>query len=122
MRNQSLNIFLIITSIFCSSTAQIMLKVGASLIVNKVTTIPEFFIKAALTPQVIAGVSLHVGALIFWLLALRQVDVSYAYPFISLGFVFVLLMSALWLRESINLERVIGIIFILIGIIYVARS
>jgi uncharacterized membrane protein len=99
-----------------------MLKVGTNQIGNKITSISEFFIKAAFTPQVLAGVSLHVGALLFWLLALRRVDVSYAYPFISLGFVFVLFMSAVWLQESINLQRITGVIFILIGIVYVARS
>ena len=122
MSNNSLNIFLILLSIVCSSTAQIMLKVGTNQIGNQITGIFDFLLKAALTPQVITGVSLHVGALLFWLLALRRVDVSYAYPFISLGFVFVLLMSAFWLRESINLERITGVIFILIGIVYVARS
>jgi uncharacterized membrane protein len=99
-----------------------MLKVGTNRIGNEISNVFDFLLKAASTPQVIAGVSLHVGALLFWLLALRRVDVSYAYPFISLGFVFVLFMSAIWLRESINLERIIGVIFILMGIVYVARS
>lgn len=125
MENNNLNLFnlsLIIISIICSSTAQIMLKIGTNRIGNDISSIISFFIKAATTPQIILGVSLHVGALLFWLLALRRVDVSYAYPFISLGFVFVMFMSAIWLRETVSLDRIIGVILILMGIIYVARS
>ncbi|WP_396231685.1 EamA family transporter [Geminocystis sp. GBBB08] len=125
MKMSSLNLFnvsLIILSIICSSTAQIMLKIGTNRIGNQISNIVDFFLKAASTPQIIAGVSLHVGALLFWLLALRRVDVSYAYPFISLGFVFVMFMSAIWLRETVSLDRIIGVILILMGIIYVARS
>lgn len=120
--NNIVNILLILTSIFCSSTAQILLKVGINQIGNKITNISEFLIKAAFTPHVIAGISLYISALLFWVLALRRVDVSYAYPFTSLGFVLVLLLSSIWLQESLNLDRIIGIIFILIGIIYIARS
>lgn len=122
MENNLFNLILILTSIICSSTAQIMLKIGTNRIGNDISSIVSFFIKAITTPQIIAGVSLHVGALLFWLLALRRVDVSYAYPFISLGFVFVLLMSAIWLQETVSLDRIIGVILILMGIIYVARS
>ncbi|NNF16364.1 MAG: EamA family transporter, partial [Gammaproteobacteria bacterium] len=61
-------------------------------------------------------------ALIAWLYVLKQVDVSYAYPFISLGFVFVLLISYQFFNETINLYKIAGIMSIILGVFLISRS
>jgi drug/metabolite transporter (DMT)-like permease len=57
-----------------------------------------------------------------WLYALRHVDVSYAYPFIALGFVFTLLIGHYFLQENVNVFRITGVFLISAGIFLVARS
>lgn len=75
-----------------------------------------------MNPYVLAGVVLHVAALAAWLLGLRKLDLSYAYPFISLGFVLVLLVSATVLGERLNTARILGVALIIGGVFFVARS
>jgi drug/metabolite transporter (DMT)-like permease len=115
---------LILLSVALSATAQIMLKLGvrgASAAAGGESP-AAFLISAGLNPYVFAGVCMHVAALVVWLFALRNTDVSYAYPFIALGFTLVLLMSALWLGEPINAWRIAGVVLISGGILMVGRS
>lgn len=64
-----------------------------------------------------AGMFLHVLALGLWLVALRKADISFAYPFLSFGYVFVTLLAVFWLDEALNQWRVIGMLLIVIGIL-----
>ena len=64
----------------------------------------------------------HAAAPGTWLLALRKVDISYAYPFIALGFVLVLGLSSWFLDERLNAARLLGVALIVGGVFCVARS
>src|SRR5215831_7795084 len=50
-------------------------------------------------PWLPAGITLHVLALALWMIGLKQVDLSIAYPFIALGLVLVTLLSRTVLGE-----------------------
>lgn len=117
-----MNTLLLLVSVLCSSTAQILLKSGVQGIAHSGLTPTAFLVQCAFSPRVIGGVTLHVGALGFWLVALRNVDVSYAYPFISLGFVLVFVVSALWLGESISPLRMVGLALVIGGIVVISRT
>jgi multidrug transporter EmrE-like cation transporter len=56
------------------------------------------------------------------LMALSRVDISYAYPFLSVSYVLVLIASHYLFGEVINPARVTGIALICAGTIFVARS
>jgi multidrug transporter EmrE-like cation transporter len=114
---------IILSSVLLSSAAQLMLKVGAGKAGLAAGASPAgFLLAAAANPFVIAGVSMHVAALALWLFALRDRDVSYAYPFIALGFVLVLVVSALWMREPVGASRIAGVALIVGGLVLVGRS
>lgn len=117
---------IIILSVLCSSVAQIALKKGMMQcdcsFSPKVSNILPLINDLALNPFLIAGVILHVLALFTWLYVLKHVDVSYAYPFISMGFVVVLLLSYFLFNESINLYRIFGVVLIIGGILLIGRS
>ena len=49
-------------------------------------------------------------------------DLSYIYPFISLTFLWVALLSLFFLRESISLTRWVGIVFIGVGVLFITFS
>lgn len=55
-------------------------------------------------------------ASLLWLGALRQMDLSVAYPFMSLSFVLVMLASAMFLGEALTVTKVLGVIIIIIGL------
>lgn len=51
-----------------------------------------------------------------WIATLAKLDISFAYPFTSLSFVLVLLLSSFLFGEELNLYKIIGILFIMTGI------
>ena len=119
----SFNINLIILlSILCSSSAQIFLKLGMNRFVGAKTGLIGTALEVAFNPFVIFGVFLHLLALFTWLYVLKYVDVSYAYPFISLGFVFVLIIGFFFMSEDVNFYRLLGTLVIVLGIILITRS
>jgi len=71
---------------------------------------------------VISGFILFALGAIWWLVILSKVEVSYAYPIGSLGYVLLLFASWLFLGESIPLSRWIGVFFICLGIFFIARQ
>lgn len=70
----------------------------------------------------ILGSVLHVLALILWVIGLRRVELSVAYPFVALGLVLVSLLSFLFLREVASPTRLIGMVLISSGVLIIARS
>lgn len=59
---------------------------------------------------------LGLGMLV-WLLVLQRLDVSIAYPMLSLNFVLVTLASRIWFKEMTDLRHWTGIALIIIGIV-----
>jgi len=70
---------------------------------------------------VICGFILFALGAILWLVVLSKVEVSYAYPIGSLGYVLLLFASWLFLGESIPLSRWIGVLLICLGIFFIVR-
>ena len=71
----------------------------------------------------LAGGMLCYGvSLIVWIMGLSRVPVSIAYPLLSLGYVINAVMAHYLLGESVNLQRMVGISFIILGVFIVARS
>lgn len=67
---------------------------------------------------VISSLTCSFLALLVWMAALTKFPLNYAYPLlISLTFTIVILLSTLFFREPITLSKVIGIAFILVGVI-----
>lgn len=73
-------------------------------------------------PWVIGGMFLHVSALVVWLWALSKVDISFAYPFLALGYVLVSAMAWFWLGESLSLMKILGMAIVIVGILVLAKA
>jgi drug/metabolite transporter (DMT)-like permease len=71
---------------------------------------------------VFLGLAIYVLSVVFWLAALSQVDLSYAYPFASLSYIVMLTASWFLFHENITLLRVAGTLVICIGVLLIARS
>lgn len=56
-----------------------------------------------------------VGTLIF-IIALRNGELSVLYPFISLGFIWVFIVSVILFNESISLQKIFGLCCIISGV------
>ena len=119
------NIAIIVLSIFMSSTAHIFLKKG--MMVYAINTVKSGDIISLVwavgtNPWVVGGMFLHVTALVVWLWALSKVDISFAYPFLALGYILVSAMAWFWLGEELSPIRILGMGIIIIGILVLARA
>ena len=112
-------------SIALSVAAQFTLKSGM-VDVNAQKTATEFYSPKALfsvltNVYVIFGFLLYgLGALV-WLGVLSKWDVSKAYPLVGIGFVFTAVIG-FYVGEEINIYRLVGVLLICVGIVFVGKS
>ena len=57
-----------------------------------------------------------------WMIAMTKFDISYAYPYTALGYVFILFFSYLLFQEPLNLYKIAGTLLIITGIIISSRG
>jgi drug/metabolite transporter (DMT)-like permease len=57
-----------------------------------------------------------------WMAAMTKFDLSFAYPFMSLSFVLVLVFSGLFFHEPVNMAKLAGIGLIVLGIAVSAQG
>jgi len=81
-----------------------------------------FLAKAFLDPFILSGFVAAFIASLFWMAAMTKLDVSFfAYPFMSLAFVAVRLLSALFCQEPITLGKVLGLAPIVSGFVVTVK-
>lgn len=72
-------------------------------------------LSSLLDPWIISGFTAAFCASITWMIALSKIDLSSAYPMMSLSFVFVSLISFFFLGEEWTYIKVAGLALIVIG-------
>ena len=77
-------------------------------------------LRVALQPLIVAGFALYGLGMICWLIALSQVELGYAYPFISLSYVLILIASRVLFREELSAMKLFGVASICLGVIVIA--
>jgi multidrug transporter EmrE-like cation transporter len=76
----------------------------------------------ALNPYVIGGLAVLVFSMGLHLMALSRVELSFAYPFLSVSYVLVLIAGHFLFGEGINASRIMGVALICGGTFFIARS
>ncbi|MDN5345396.1 MAG: hypothetical protein PWQ18_1510 [Clostridia bacterium] len=114
-------LLLIFLSVFLGAGAQVLFKVGV-LQLGSIRFDCPGVIRLALNPAILGGLLAFAASFLLWLKVLAQVPLSYAYPMVSLGYVFVFLISWLFLGENLPVLRVLGLALIIGGILLIARS
>lgn len=76
-----------------------------------------FLVGLVLNPWILSGFLAAFLASLCWMAAMTKFQLSHAYPFTSLSFVLVLILSAILFHESVTLPKVLGMIFVIIGIV-----
>jgi len=69
--------------------------------------------------HVIAGLLSYALSMVIFLYALQYEKLSILYPLVSLSYVWVIVFSSALLKEKINRYKILGIISILIGIVFI---
>jgi multidrug transporter EmrE-like cation transporter len=117
---------LILTGVGLNAAAQLLLKsatrpLGAFTVFNGETLLSSVGILAYSAPFW-AGMMCYAASVCVWIAALSKAPVSVAYPMLSLGYVVVAGISALWWGESLTMPKVLGIALICAGVLLVSRS
>ncbi len=87
-----------------------------------VSTMPEVVWQIVRSPFVIGGLLIYGFGTFFWLVTLSRIDLSVAYPFVSLNHVILFFVGWLILRESVSPLRAAGVAVICVGMLLIARS
>jgi EamA-like transporter family. len=106
-------LLLMVVGVFISSISQILLKKGA---LNNLEE--QSFLKQYLNKNVIGGYLLLFIALFMPLIAYTVVPLKYGAVVESLGYVFVMILSSIFLKERITKRRLIGNMLIVGGVIF----
>ena len=80
-----------------------------------------FIAKLLLNPWVITALAGAFLASLCWMAAMTQFELSFAYPFMSLAFVLVLILSAVLFREQMTWTKVAGTLIIISGLVVLTR-
>lgn len=117
---------LILGSVALSAIAQLFLKLGmSSMAVQQALSQGRFLQTAwvvATNFLIVAGLTLYTLGAVLWLLVLARVDLSYAYPFVGIGFILTMILGWLLLNESLGGARLAGTLLVVAGVWLVSSS
>jgi multidrug transporter EmrE-like cation transporter len=122
---RSADLALILTGVLLNAVAQLLLKAGSRAIadvtlnVGNAWTIIE---RIAINPPILGGLVCYAISVVVWILALSRVEVSIAYPMLSVGYVVNAIAAWMLFGEDLNSARIAGIGVIIVGVWLVARS
>lgn len=116
---------LIVIGVLLNAAAQLMLKAGTNALGVLIEAGNNIFVslfRIVFEPHIFAGLSCYVLSVGVWIIALSRVDVSIAYPMLSIGYVVNAVAAWYLFGEPISVLRVTGIFVIIVGVCLVAKS
>ncbi len=116
---------IILTGVMLNAAAQLALKASVKemgAIGLNFSSSTTAFLRLACEPFLWTGLVCYGISVIVWILALSRVDVSIAYPMLSMGYVVNAFFAWQLFGESMNLARIIGMGIVLLGVYVLARS
>jgi multidrug transporter EmrE-like cation transporter len=116
---------LLMLGVFLNAVAQLLLKAGTNAVGQfefSAGNIVPVGMKLALEPHILGGMVCYVVSLVVWILGLSRVEVSIAYPMLSIGYALNAVAAWYLFGEAVSMTRLAGIGIIIIGVYIVARS
>jgi drug/metabolite transporter (DMT)-like permease len=115
-------VVIIVIGVIFAALGQVSWKLGMNQAGQLAALDPATLSTVLLNPYILLGFAMYGLSTIFWLIALSKKDLSFVYPFISLTYILVLVLSSLVLKESIGLNKIAGTIAIIIGLIIISQA
>ena len=79
------------------------------------------YMKFLFDPLIFSGFVSAFIASIFWMLAMTKLELTYAYPFMSLSPALVFIVGIFVLGETFTVGKLLGLLIIMIGIIVTVK-
>ena len=116
---------LIFAGVVLNALGQLLLKAGTNA-VGRFAFVAENIgpvaARLAFEPHILAGVACYGVSLVVWIMGLSRVQVSIAYPMLSVGYLINAVAAWYFFGEPVGALRMTGIGFIIVGVFLVARS
>jgi len=116
---------LILAGVLLNAGAQLLLKAGTNAVGHFEFSMENALpvgMKLFMEPHILAGMACYVVSLVVWIMGLSRVEVSVAYPMLSIGYVINAIAAWYLFGESVSALRLTGIGFIIVGVYLVAKS
>ena len=97
-----------------------MLQVGAS--PTEMAAWPQFLWRTLTNPGIVGGLACAVLAAVSWMAVLSRSELSFAYPFMTLAIVLVMVLSGLLFGERVSVVRWLGVGIVCLGLVVAARG
>ena len=118
-------IVFILFTVATNAAAQLMLKQGMTTLSPSVLGQENIILKLLMivfSPWVFFGLATFVISMASHMFVLSKVDLSFAYPFLSLAYVLVAVLAWQLFGEELGAYKIVGIAFICIGTVLIAQS
>ena len=116
---------LLMTGVLLNASAQLLLKAGTNSVgvfeFSRDNIFPIGW-KLATEPHIAGGLGCYVVSVVVWIMALSRVEVSIAYPLLSVGYVVNAIAAYYLFGEAVTPMRLAGIAIIIVGVWVVTRS
>ena len=115
---------LILVAVLLGAVGQVIMKKGMQLYGGEVSagSVWGQLVPILRVPQVFIGFMCYGLSSVLWIAVVANVDLSLAYPMVSLAYVIVFLASWLLLGEHVSALRVAGLVIIVAGVLVISRS
>lgn len=115
---------ILLGDILIGSIAQILLKIGMknnSVVLSLKGLLPTI-VKIYTNKFVFIGSLAYAFSTLLWIAIISNVELSYAYPMVSLNFVIVALLSKVFFKEQVSKVRWLSIFLIVFGVALLSIS
>lgn len=116
---------LVLFGVLLNAAAQLLLKAGTNSVgvfAFSLENLVPIGLRLLTEPAILCGLGLYVLSVVIWIMALSRLDVSLAYPMLSIGYVVNAVAAWQLFGEALTSQRLIGIGTIIVGVFLVARS
>jgi multidrug transporter EmrE-like cation transporter len=123
MSDKAITILVILLSVVLNAAAQLLIRVSVR---DGIELAPSDAIRdllaLALQPTLVVATSCFMLSLVSWIYVLSRAETSFAYPFVSLGFVMVAAVGHFFLNEPVSPQRIAALLLIMSGMLVLAQS
>jgi drug/metabolite transporter (DMT)-like permease len=105
---------LVLVASFIGSFGAVFLKMGSAKLHDGLAQIVNY--------RLAAGVALYLLSTCFFIVAIRNGELTVLYPLVSLGYVWTMLWSKLFFKEPLTRQKFLGLFLILIGVSFIGMG
>lgn len=113
------DLIILFSSILLGALGQVLLKCGVNRIENINLGWPEIYqtlITIFTNVWIVSGIICFVSSMILWIKVLSNMELSKAYPSVSLSYVIVFVLSIILFHESISPNKLLGLACVSLGV------